>query len=112
MACPKIPKFEDCKDPDSKLPYSFTWTEWTTAESTTLVDDPANWDISISLVDDTETDTTPLLVDSVVVDVIDSIIYVWLTGGTTGLQYYVECLVTFANGMIEPQTGIITCTEK
>ncbi len=112
MACEKILEFEDCKDPDSNLSYSFTWKPWIDKENTVLVDDVANREIIVSLVNDADIDTNPLVVGVITVDVVNTIIYVWLTKGTVGLQYYITCKITAANGMTEDQTGILTCVEK
>lgn len=112
MACPKIESFEDCKDVDADLPYTFDWSAWTTDEATVLVDNVANYAITIVLVDEDETDTTPLVVGTVTVDVAESKIHVWLSAGTAGLKYYIDCKVIAANGMTEEKSGILTCVER
>jgi hypothetical protein len=114
MACLKFPKFTDCKDPNSYIPYSFDWSDWTTAESTTLVDDVDNREIIIAVTDnfDASEDTTPIVVGSILVDVPNSIIYAWLSGGTAGIKYNVTCRITASNGIIEDQTAVLSCGEK
>jgi len=112
MACPRIVSFTDCKDPNSNLPYSFDWSDWLANEAATLVDNVANRVITISLVDDTEIDALPLTAGTITTDVAQGKIFVWLTGGTVDLQYYLACRITASNGMIEEKTGIITIVEK
>lgn len=114
MACKKFPKFSDCKDPNSYLPYSFSWADWVTNESTTLVDNVANREIIISVTEDFDVseDTNPIVVGTITTDVANSIVYAWLSGGTAGLKYNVTCRITANNGMIEDQTAVLTCGEK
>ena len=111
MKCPAFKEFTDCKDPDSNLPYSFTWTGWLENEGALLVDNVNNREIII-VVEEGEEDTSPLTAGSIVTDIPNGIIYVWLTGGTAGLKYYVTCRITTDTGKIEDKTGIITCGEK
>ena len=114
MACDAFIVWEDCKDPNSSLPYSFTWKAWTDKEQTTLVDNPANVDISFTLniASEGEDDTTPIVLGLITVDVTNSKIYVLLTGGTAGISYDVTCRITAANGFIEDQTAVLHCAEK
>ena len=112
MACEPIPEFEDCKDPSSSLPYSFTWTNWMAAEGTTLVANVLNASIVITLQDEDETDITPLVAGDITIDVANSVVFVQLTGGTEGLKYYITCHIIAANGYEEDQTGLLTCVHK
>ena len=112
MSCPKFFKWLDCKDPDSNIPYSFTWEPWITSENTSLVDNAVNNNITVTLADLEEIDVAPLVLGAVIVDVDNSIIYFWLSGGTAGLKYNITCEVITANGITEIQTGVLTCSEK
>lgn len=112
MACPRFVSFKDCKDPDSNIPYSFDWSAWTTAAGNTLVNNPANVDIIVDLVDPSATDTTPIVVGDILIDVPNSIIYFWMTGGTLGLKYNITCRITASDGIIEDRTGVLEVGHK
>jgi len=110
MACKKIKNFSDCQDPDARLPWSFTWTNWLDEESAVLVDDVANRVIEIT--SDDASDSNPLVTGAIITDVPNGIIYVWLSGGTVGNKYLVTCRVTTDTGLIEDLSGYISCAEK
>lgn len=65
-------------DPDSVLDYSVDWTAWL-AEGETITSYTFTADTGLTVVSDSEA---------------DGVVTVWLTGGTAGRRYKVECQVT------------------
>ena len=110
MACSKIKTFPTCKDPDSDLPWSFTWKPFLDKEGALLVDASGNREIIIT--SDEDNDLNPLVVGIISVDIINGIIYVRLKGGTVGVKYLVTCRITTDTGLIEDLSGYISCAEK
>jgi len=74
MACPRYLEFKDCKDPDSKIPYSFDWSKWTSKEGDELVNSPPNAIISVVKADPDSDDTNPIILGVVQIDEIKSMV--------------------------------------
>jgi hypothetical protein len=87
------------KDPDARLDYTVDWATWLTAsDSDTL----ASVDFTVTPVGLTVDTSTFTTTDATV----------WLTGGTVGVIYTVNCRVTTAAGRIEDSSFRVRVREK
>lgn len=88
------------KDPEAKLDYSFDWTDW--------LDSKAKPPESITQ----HTITVPkglTLVSSVAVG---GVVTAWISGGTVGMIYRVECLITTSIGRIDERSLWLVIQER
>lgn len=84
------------KDPSAVLDYVFDWTEWLATGET--------------ITDHTITADTGITVDSSTED--DGKVTVWLSGGTVGTTYRVECLIVTTAGRTDERSLWITVQER
>ena len=84
------------KDPSAVLDYVFDWTEWLATGET--------------ITDHTITADTGITVDSSTED--DGKVTVWLSGGTVGTTYRVECLIVTTAGRTDERSLWITVRER
>jgi hypothetical protein len=84
------------KDPDAILDYTLNWsTEWLEGDTIST----ATWSASTGITVVSSTITGGLTT-------------VWLSGGTAGRQYEVQCRITTAGGRKDDRTLLITCAER
>ena len=84
------------KDPSAVLDYVFDWTEWL-ATGETITDHTITADTGITVDSSTE---------------LDGKVTVWLSGGTAGTTYRVECLITTSAGRTDERSLWITVRER
>ena len=84
------------KDPSAVLDYVFDWNEWLATGET--------------ITDHTITADTGITVDSSTED--DGKVTVWLSGGTAGTTYRVECLIVTTAGRTDERSLWITVQER
>jgi hypothetical protein len=92
------------KDPSAVLDYVFDWTEWLATGETIAVDSETGKKLI------TITADTGITVDSSTED--DGKVTVWLSGGTAGTTYRVECLITTTAGRTDERSLWITVQER
>ena len=92
------------KDPSAVLDYVFDWTEWLATGETIAVDSETGKKLI------TITADTGITVDSSTED--DGKVTVWLSGGTAGTTYRVECLITTSAGRTDERSLWITVQER
>jgi hypothetical protein len=92
------------KDPSAVLDYVFDWTEWLATGETIAVDSETGKKLI------TITADTGITVDSSTED--DGKVTVWLSGGTAGTTYRVECLITTSVGRTDERSLWITVQER
>ncbi|WP_299663810.1 hypothetical protein [uncultured Ruegeria sp.] len=71
------------KDPEAVLDYLFDWSEWLAADGDTITDHTVTVSTGLTLASSTRTTTA---------------VTVWLSGGTLGQQYTVDCRITTTLG--------------
>ena len=92
------------KDPSAVLDYVFDWTEWLATGETIAVDSETGKKLI------TITADTGITVDSSTED--DGKVTVWLSGGTVGTTYRVECLIVTTAGRTDERSLWITVQER
>ena len=92
------------KDPSAVLDYVFDWTEWLATGETIAVDSETGKKLI------TITADTGITVDSSTED--DGKVTVWLSGGTAGTTYRVECLIATTAGRTDERSLWITVQER
>lgn len=83
-------------DPEAVLDYSFDWTQWL-AEGETITSYVVTVAAGITSVIDSET---------------DGVVTVWLTGGTNGTRYRIECLVNTSEGRTDERSFYVKVQEQ
>lgn len=84
------------KDPSAVLDYVFDWTEWLAAAET--------------ITSHTVTVPTGLTLESSTAA--SGIVTAWISGGTVGTTYRVECLITTSAGRKDERSLWITVQER
>ena len=84
------------KDPSAVLDYVFDWTEWLAAAET--------------ITSHTVTVPTGLTLESSTVA--SGIVTAWISGGTVGTTYRVECLIVTTAGRTDERSLWITVQER
>ena len=84
------------KDPSAVLDYVFDWTEWLAAAET--------------ITSHTVTVPTGMTLESSTAA--SGIVTAWLSGGTVGTTYRVECLITTSAGRTDERSLWITVQER
>lgn len=90
--------FDEPKDPDSTVDYTFDWSTWLPTGDT--------------ISDHTITPQSGITVDSSEAINSSTMIQVWLSGGTAGNTYSINCEVTTADGRTEQITGYVEVKDK
>jgi len=83
------------KDPDAVLDYTINWAAW--LDSDTISD--SSWTVPSGLTKSTEF-------------ISDTLVTLWLIGGTAGTTYNILNHITTAGGREEDQTLEIICKQK
>lgn len=89
-----------CKDPDSNLRYWFDWSAFVEGEEAEIV--------SYALAIDDAPDAS-LVIGANAID--ESVVMLWLSGGTAGNVYNVRCRVTLDDGTIEDESRALPVRE-
>jgi hypothetical protein len=87
---------EFLKDPDAVLDYVFDWSNW--LSSGEALSDAA-FTVETGLTKDSESNTTASAT-------------VWLSGGTVGERYTVQCRVTTDQGRTDDRTALIRVANR
>ena len=82
-------------DPEANLDYSVDWTDWIGTDTISSV----TWTVPTGLTKGIQTKT-------------DTIATVWISGGTAGTSYSVECKITTAGGRTDERTITLRCQER
>ena len=104
------------KDPEAVLDYAFNWADW--LDTSTTPDE--------SITAHTVTVSTGLTLDSSMVSdfviaaevpedevtIPNSLVIAWISGGTVGTTYRVECLITTSAGRKDERSLWITVQER
>ena len=99
------------KDPEAKLDYAWDWSDWLDATTTP----------NESIIAHTVTVPTGLTLDSSMVSngvntagvtITNSQVTAWISGGTVGTTYRVECLITTTAGRTDERSLWITVQER
>jgi len=88
------------KDPEAELDYAWDWSDWLDATTT-----PAE-----SITSHTVTVPTGLTLESSTAA--SGIVTAWISGGTVGTTYRVECLITTSAGRKDERSLWITVQER
>ena len=99
------------KDPEAVLDYSFDWSNWLDSTSTPketistqTVTVPTGLTLDTSSITDGTNDAGTSMTDSVV--------QAWISGGTVGTTYRVECLIVTTAGRTDERSLWITVQER
>lgn len=84
------------KDTAARLDYSFDWTVWL-AEGETISSHTVTVPAGITKVSDSET---------------DGVVTVWLSGGTEGTKYEIDCTITTSDGRIDERSIQISVRDR
>lgn len=101
MSTANLPGWSVPKDPDSTVPYFFSWTSWLTREDDTI----STYELALDEAPDAS-------LEIVQHSQAFGVITVWLRGGTVGQRYLVRCRVTTTGGRIEDASRWLTVAEK
>lgn len=83
------------KDPNSVLDYAVDWSAWLGTDTIAT----ATWTVPTGLTKASDSATT-------------TVATVWLSGGTVGTEYSVNCRITTAGGRTEDQTLVFYIRER
>lgn len=83
-------------DPEAILDYSFDWTQWL-ATGETIDTYTITVETGITLVSDAES---------------DGVVTVWLTSGTVGQRYRIECLVNTSEGRTDERSFYVKVQNR
>ena len=100
------------KDPSAVLDYVFDWTEWLAAAETITshtVTVPSGLTLDSSMVSDF---VIAAEVPEDEVTIPNSLVIAWISGGTAGTTYRVECLITTSAGRTDERSLWITVQER
>lgn len=118
MSCGKFEEWKGkkaSKDPNITARYSFTWKDRLDEMVATLVDNPDKVAITITLHEDYDEseNINDLVLESTIIDVENSIVYVTLSGGTAGFKYKINCHVKLnIEPLSEEKTMVLTVCEE
>jgi len=99
------------KDPEAVLDYAFNWADWLDTSTTP----------NESIIAHTVTVPSGLTLDSSAVangvntagvTITNSLVIAWISGGTVGTTYRVECLITTSAGRKDERSLWITVQER
>ena len=100
------------KDPSAVLDYAFDWTGWLAAGETITshtVTVPTGLTLDSSMVSDF---VIAAEVPEDEVTIPNSLVIAWISGGTAGTTYRVECLITTSAGRTDERSLWITVQER
>jgi len=84
------------KDPEAVLDYTVDWATWLGAD--TITGTPT-WTVPTGLTKDTQSNTTTTAT-------------AWLSGGSVGLDYVVECKITTTGGRTDERSFTVKVRER
>lgn len=84
------------KDPEAVLDYTFYWTTWLGVD--TITGTPT-WTVPTGLTKDSQTNTTTTTT-------------AWLSGGTVGQDYVVECKIVTTAGRTDERSFTVKVRER
>lgn len=90
------PFFDQFKDPDAVLDYTWDWTPWL-GEGETI--DGVAWIVPDGIDSDTNTNT-------------DTTATIWLSGGTVDVTYAITCRITTNQDRVDDRTINVSIREK
>ena len=85
------------KDPVAVLDYQFDWAAWLATDGDTIASHTITADSGITV------DSSSATVDTVTV---------WLSGGSEGVTYTVDCEITTAAGRTDSRKMSVTVTDR
>ena len=83
------------KDPSATLDYTIDWSEWLGTDE--IIDTAWTVPSELTNVKNTNSETTATI---------------WLSGGSVGITYYVECEISTDQGRIDSRELTIYVTQK
>jgi len=96
------------KDPDAVLDYRFVWSDW--------LDDDTISDHTITPTSGITVDSSEVNSEAVTIDgterAANTVVTVWLSGGTAGSDYDVTCQIETADGRTDDRTITILVRER
>lgn len=84
------------KDPEAVLDYAFDWTDWLAA-SETISTRTVTVPVGLTLASDSE---------------LAGVVTAWISGGTVGTTYTVECKIVTNQGRTDERSQTITVQER